>query len=249
MRLFSESVQKIIRSGADFIYPPRCPGCHCALGPEERWLCNVCRGSILQPVTNVCTRCSAPVGPYVRSESGCHHCRGLRPRFDSVTRLGVYKDALKIAVLRAKQPSGENLLAALSGLLTEEGNWPSGQSTLFVPIPQSVRQRVVRLTNPAETMARLVARELRGTFDANILTKVRHTGHIKQLGAVERRQRLKGAFEVERGMRLDGFDVVIVDDVMTSGATANEAARALRKAGAGSIRVAVLARVLTTSVI
>lgn len=248
MSAIAESFQKLLRCGADFVYPPKCPMCLSHLADGERWVCGHCRDDLIQPATNECVRCAAPVGPYVETESGCLHCRGLNPRFEAVHRLGVYRDALKIAVLRAKQPAGEPLLAALAGLLGElaADALPQGPDALYVPIPQSVRQRLTRFNNPPETMARLLARELRAVFDANILAKVRHTGLIKQLGATERRQRLRGAFAAETGIDLRDFDVVIVDDVMTSGATANEAARAIRKAGARSVRVAVVARVLTT---
>ncbi|MCH7988719.1 MAG: ComF family protein, partial [Planctomycetes bacterium] len=113
---------------------------------------------------------------------------------------------------------------------------------LVVPIPQYWTRRFQRSHNPAETQGRVLAHRLQVEFHTHILTKVRMTPVQSSLTASQRRTNLRGAFRVRRASELKGRSVLLVDDVFTTGTTANEASKVLRTAGAERVVVAVSAR-------
>jgi len=157
--------------------------------------------------------------------------------------MGLYADRRRDAILRMKQPNGEGLAEMMgrvfSGMLgtrlREQG------ITVVVPVPLHWRRRFARGHNQAEGVARELARDL-GTQFAICLRRVRHTPQQVQPTASARRENVKGAFRIAWGASLAGHTVLLVDDVMTTGSTASEAARTLKAAGAKKVVVAVLAR-------
>jgi len=113
---------------------------------------------------------------------------------------------------------------------------------VVVPVPLHWRRRWARGYNQAAALAREMAEELGAEFAPNLLRRVRHTPQQVQPTASARRENMKGAFRARSGARLAGRTVLLVDDVMTTGSTAGEAARMLRAVGAAKVIVAVLAR-------
>ncbi len=238
----------LYRSVLGFLYPPGCPLCGCedelaadALGSEPS-LCTDCRERI-PVVERFCGRCGAPTGPFEGTMGRCHHCRKDRFRFASVVSLGVYAGHLGSACGQIKKPHTEPLAAALAGLLWERGRDELARfgAELVVPIPGHWTRRMFRDDAPA-TLARVWGRCLNLRVHEHILAKVRLTPAQAKLPSTRRRTNLRGAFRVRRRAPLSGRTVLLVDDVLTTGTTANEAARALIRAGAKNVCVAVLAR-------
>jgi predicted amidophosphoribosyltransferase len=165
-----------------------------------------------------CARCSAPVGPFLDTSSGCVHCRGDRFAFERVFSLGVYDAQLRSAVLAAKQQGGEVLTAALAELLArrEADELQSLKIDLIVPIPHHWTERLLRRHLPPVTMATRLSRLLMATWTPHILAKVRRTRPQSQLEPTDRRNNLRGAFRLIGRARLDGTRVLLVDDVLTT---------------------------------
>jgi ComF family protein len=113
---------------------------------------------------------------------------------------------------------------------------------LVVPVPLHWRRRWGRGHNQAEALGREIARGLGVPFDPWVLQRVRHTPQQLQPSASARRENVKGAFRARSGATVARQTVLLVDDVMTTGSTAGEAARTLRGAGAARVIVAILAR-------
>jgi ComF family protein len=113
---------------------------------------------------------------------------------------------------------------------------------LVVPVPLHWRRRFSRGHNQSAAVARELARGLGVEFAPRALRRIRQTPQQIQPSAAARRENVRGAFRVNPGARLVGRTVLLVDDVMTTGSTASEAARTLRSAGAGNVVAAVLAR-------
>jgi ComF family protein len=112
---------------------------------------------------------------------------------------------------------------------------------VVIPVPLHWRRRFRRGYNQAETLAAAVARQLGVEHRPAWLRRVRPTASQVQLAESDRRTNVRGVFRAARGARLTGQTVLLVDDVLTTGSTAGEAARALRQAGAAAVHVAVLA--------
>lgn len=247
-RRWSDGLSSFRRAALDFLYPPACSCCARELdssGASAGFaLCALCRREIAPEIPFACSRCAAPVGPFLDSSGGCVHCRTDRFTFERVYRLGVYDGPLRTVCLRGKEAGGDRLIAAAGELLCDrEAASLSGEAIgLVLPIPHHWSQRLLRPHNPAAELARVLARRLKAQFSAHILVKVRRTPAQSRLSPTERRANLRGAFRVRGPAAVRGQTILLADDILTTGTTAHQAARVLKDAGAGRILVAVLAR-------
>jgi ComF family protein len=180
----------------------------------------------------------------LNSENGCVHCRSDRFLFERVTALGAYDGALRGACLACKQPDGNVIAAAFARLLFERSQsfLSAAGIEVVVAVPRYWLHRVVRPHNAAETLASVLAGRLAAKFRRNALIKVRKTPAQTDLPPTRRRKNLRDAFKVFQPRYVKGRTVLLVDDILTTGATANEASRVLVGAGAKRVVVAVLAR-------
>lgn len=153
---------------------------------------------------------------------------------------------MQIACLRGKVNGGQPLIHGLAQLLVQEQRTQLIQANVdvVIPVPQHWTQRFKRSFNPAETIARVIASDLKVPCATHILRKRRSTGTQKSLSVAERKQNVRHAYVVDYGSEVKGRTVLLVDDVMTTGITANEITSVLRKAGAARVSLAVIARVL-----
>ena len=204
-------------------------------------LCAGCRAGLLQTAGDWCKQCGAPVGPYLSDAGSCMSCRNDRFAFEQVIRLGIYEDPLRAACLRGKQRGSEGLLAALADLTWERtsARFVEQKIDLVLPVPHHWSQ-FLRPHNPAEILAWRWSRLLNVECAPFLLRKSRRTPAQTRLNPTERRRNLRNAFAAPRS--LEGATVLLVDDVLTTGTTAHEASRTLKRAGAKRVVVGVLAR-------
>jgi len=250
---FSRSLRAFASSGWDFVLPPICVACGNQLGAQflsettGAQVCLNCRESLCEIVAKPsCERCGAPIGPYVDSKHGCQECSRERFAFKNVYRLGLYDGALRDAVLKGKYLGGEPLLMSLANLIwgAFEASMRAEQIDLIVPIPQHWRQRIWRRHHAPDVLAEAYGRYLRVPVGLPILSKRRQTEKQAKLSRAQRKKNQQNVYRVTRATRVKGKNILLIDDVLTTGATADSAARALKSAGAKQVVVVVLARVL-----
>ncbi len=240
------------RAAIDFAFPPTCPLCNNEAPSDEcvfPSFCNQCRDELVQPVQFACEVCGAPVGQFVDSSKGCGECKRNDMTYKRVVRLGVYSEALRKAIIKAKDRLQEPLMAACGRLLVEEcaDELIEPRPDLLVPIPQHWSNRLISQHNTAEVLANVIGRMLSLPISHDTLTRARRTAPQKRCPNVEsRKANQRGSFALNTGHKLAGKKVLLVDDVFTTGSTANEASRTLRRAGAKITGIAVIARVLST---
>jgi ComF family protein len=235
-------IAEILRGAARLVYPPLCGLCESPLLPADVDFCETCRMRLLSDPHVTCTRCSGTVGEHTDTTEGCPNCRNDTFHFDSSLRLGPFDDVLRDAILRMKSRAGETL-AELIGL-----TWARHQRSLLlerkadvvIPVPLHWIRRWGRGYNQSRTLAEAVAKELRLPAKPGWLGRIRATPSQTTLSPTERRTNLKDAFRVSRRADLKDKRVLLIDDVMTTGSTASEAAKALKAAGAGEVHIAVL---------
>jgi ComF family protein len=180
---------------------------------------------------------------YATRNEGCSGCHGRSLGFDSAIALGPYDGPLRHLVLGLKNRSGAWVARWLIDLLVEvRGEDLRGlQADLVVPVPLHWRRRLSRRHNQAEALAGRLSRIL-GLESRNPLRRVRSTAKLAGKGRTERAALLRGAFSLRKpDLQLEG-GVLLVDDVLTTGATCGSAARVLRKAGAKPVVAVVIAR-------
>ena len=227
----------------DLIYPPHCPGCGGHLDPVAgEALCPTCRRDLPLPGEPLCAGCGiAAVAPAARF---CPSCRG-RFAMDAVVFAAPYAGTAKELVHRFKYKAdfaaGHFLAHALADRV--DAALPGGVD-LLVPVPLHRRRLADRGFNQAALLAREIARRLGLPVAVAALRRGTHTRTLAGLHPEERSRELREAFAVRRAGQVAGRRVLLVDDVLTTGATAEGCCRVLKDAGAVWVGVAVAARVL-----
>jgi ComF family protein len=224
----------------DRLIPARCLLCGAATR-GVRDLCAPCAGD-LPWLGAGCPRCALPLaGP---AGTGCGACLRHPPRFSACVAAFAYAWPVRELILRFKQ--GGDLAAGrlLAGLLAHTvgaGPQPVPRGAVLVPMPLHPRRLAVRGFNQAERIAVELARGTGLALHRTLAVRRMQTRDQKQLGAAERRANLAQAFAAAP---CRGLQAIIVDDVLTTGASADALAAALMAAGAADVRVWCLARAL-----
>ncbi len=180
-------------------------------------------------------------------DRGCSECRGKPLGFDAALALAPYQGPLRDLCLRLKHAQDAWLARWLAELVAEarreslSAELSRDPTALVVPVPLHWRRRFERGYNQAEALADALSRVL-GLRSSRVLRRVKPTAKLAGIGRTERAARLRGAFRARRGRSLDGRTVLLVDDILTTGATCGGAARALKAAGASRVVAVVVAR-------
>lgn len=234
-----------VRNVGDVVFPAVCAYCDVdiAVGVDPERLCPVCLSKLFEPPSHRCPKCAAQVAETFQGPD-CPWCREHDLRFDQAYTLGRYSDDLREAVLRLKHAGEESLATGLARLLVERhaSAWESAEIDVVVPIPMHWWRRAWQGHNGPDLTAALIARRLKVYDYPRLLCRKRRTRPQAGLSRPERRENVRGCFSLRRGYRVDGARVLLVDDILTTGATCSEAARTLKRAGAASVSVAVLGR-------
>jgi len=234
----------ILRATAELLWPPTCACCG-TNEPTREGLCEACGREMLSLASLAyCRRCGTTAGPYLSPDGdGCAGCPPVAFRFGQVCRIGPYTGCLRSAVHRLKYSRRPVSARRLAGLLADavaaRGEGPAPD--VVVPVPMHWVRRMARGWNHARALGAGMARRL-GVPVEPALRRVRNTPPQVHVPASQRAANVRGAFSAGRTSDVGGATVLLVDDVMTTGATCNEAARTLLAAGAERVRVAVLAR-------
>jgi ComF family protein len=236
--------RELVRGVLHLVYPGVCAACHAPLGPDQEGFCPSCRERLTADPHAACPRCSNTLGPHTEAdEDGCPGCRGTRFAFASVVRMGPYEGLLRDLILRMKQPTGEQLAELLGRFWADRlaSRLRPLRPGVVVPVPLHWWRRWRRTYNPSETLAFALAERLGLPCRPRWLRRRRPTGLQTLQTPAGRAENVRGAFRAARTARPAGQTVVLVDDVLTTGSTASESARALLAAGAARVHVAVLA--------
>jgi len=212
----------------DLLLPRRCVVCR--LTGDQ--LCVACGAALPRLVAPLCERCGAPT---VWPVSRCAECAGRRISFASARAAVAYDDAVKRLVSAWKERGLRRLAGSAAGLVAELLPAPRADALAFVP-PDGDR-RLERGHHPAERLARELSRRWEIPAEP-LLERTRALRRQRGLSLADRRLNVRGAFVARDSPRT----VCLVDDVYTSGATANAAAAALRKVGAAQVWVVTFAR-------
>lgn len=237
--------QRVGEAAIDFCFPSLCLFCQ-QVEPETdgQRFCNSCRSLCQTIAIRQCLRCAAPLGPHVPEDSGCPHCRDERFAFDSASCLGPYKEEMRSACLRAKKASGHALTCDLAEQLwrRHESRLQSSSFEVVIPVPHLWSEQLVRQHLCTLTLAECLASRLHIPVGLDMLRKVKRTAKQAPLSLTARRDNLKGAFAVSRGVQFHDCRILLVDDILTSGSTCHECAKTLKAAGAAEVHVAVIGR-------
>jgi ComF family protein len=240
-RILWQFLHREVLGLADLCFPAVCPLCRQALHVSSLF-CSSCLEAIIPIASPRCSRCDLPFAAVDGGDHLCQSCLQDPPAFLWARSVGLYEGSLRRAVQKFKYEGDFNLHRPLAALMKNALQDPLGDFSpdLLLPVPLYVG----RLRQRSYNQALLLARALGGSWQlpvaSRLLLRVRPTPPQIQLKAAQRRRNLRGAFALRRS--LQGERVLLIDDVMTTGATARECSRTLLDGGAGEVAVAVLAR-------
>lgn len=227
----------MIRTFLRIFYPETCPVCkeqHSE--PETAPLCSSCWKTISPYNGPICSICGKPLSSDVSIT--CSDCLHDEPAFTTARSFGIYKGTLRDAVHLLKFHGKRRLSGPLSVMLF---SMEMPRARAIVPVPLHKKRLRSREFNQSALLARHLSRHTGLPPLYNALVKVRDTSPQVGLRAKERRRNLKNAFKVTDKEAIRGKDLILVDDVFTTGATVRECSRQLRKEGAGNIYAVLLA--------
>ncbi|MCA9196359.1 MAG: ComF family protein [Planctomycetales bacterium] len=239
---FTHSSVEALKS---LVFPACCSFCSHPTSSSADGLCFQCHESLTWEANQpACPSCGIPIKNREISID-CPECAVRSFRFDRLIRLGNYKGSIRNSVIRIKNFGEYPLARSLGRLLADQvRDTFSGQllPDFVVPMPSHWRKRLVRGHNSPESLAKEIAFLANIPLLLDVLICQRQPHKQALLSSAERHQNLKGTFRLRANYDLIGAHILLVDDIITTGATANEATRVLKDAKVGVVSVAVLGR-------
>ncbi len=228
----------------DLVFPPRCPLCGEGLAAQGG-LCSACWGELAIPGEPCCATCQRPFGEGITTGTVCAPCLSAPPRHAGIAAGTLYNDAARKLVLAFKHGRRIALAPLLARLIAPklgevDNEW------LVVPVPLHRWRLWRRGFNQSALLAQELAKATGAQLLVDGLVRRKATPMLGGLGRKARERALSGAIAVNprRAVLLKDRRVLLVDDVLTSGATTSTCVSVLRRAGASEVRIACFSRVL-----
>lgn len=231
-----------LRALIAFALPPRCPACG-QVTPADHRFCGACWSQLRFLGEPACAACGVPFDHHRGADARCAPCIAQPPPHDGVRAAVAYGDTARAVVLRLKY--GRRLAHATTMATLIARHMPA-DATLIVPVPLYRWRLWSRGFNQALLIAQGLGNRTGVAVSADILLRIKGGGSLRGRGRAARRKTVAGVFAVAPDAQhtLTGRHVVLVDDVHTSGATAEAAARVLKRGGAARVTLLCWARVL-----
>lgn len=241
--MFMERLKAPFRLLLDMIYPPRCAACGEEVASAHT-LCYACFSSVRMLAGPECACCGEPFEYALAKDALCGECLQELPSYDQARSVMVYDEASSRMITSFKYSDRTHLSVLLSRLLSARAKELSSAADLIMPVPLHWRRFLSRRYNQSYLLARELARSAEKPLMHRLLRRTKYTLQQTGLSRAERRKNVQSAFRVAKKKypQVKDKTVLLVDDVLTTGATVEACAKALKKAGAQKVMVVTVAR-------
>ena len=238
-------VHPLLAPVVDLVFPPRCPLCGAGLAAQSG-LCAECWSGLAVPGEPACATCRRPLEDGADLGTRCAPCLAQPPRHDGIAAGTLYNDTSRRLVLALKHGHRIALAPLLARMIAAQLPAEVGPGWLAVPVPLHRWRLWSRGFNQSALLAGELVKRSGVALLVDGLIRTKRTPTLGGLGRNARARTLSGAIAVNpaRANRLQGASILLVDDVLTSGATSDACVRALKRAGAERVMIACFARVL-----
>jgi competence protein ComFC len=245
VNVLCDKAEAWLNAGLGLLYPEICQLCREARAtPAEGYVCGDCRAKVRFIQEPFCQRCGRPYEGDITTQFECANCLEMEWHFQSARSAVVARDPVLEVIHRYKYQRAlwfepflaELLIRAAVPVLDQQ------KPSMIVPVPLHPTKQREREFNQADRLARRLGLAMRIPVNKRLLRRVVPTRTQTQLSRQERLANVHNAFAMRGGRRLNGERIVLVDDVLTTGATTSACARVLRAAGAGEVCVWTVAR-------
>jgi ComF family protein len=234
-------LRRLGRAVVDGVLPPRCLACG-TIVDEPDALCSSCWAGMTFFAPPWCAVCGLPFPHPMGEEAVCADCARQKPSWDRARAVMRYDKHSRHLVLALKHGDRTHVARALGRWMGRAGAELLEGADMIMPVPLHWTRLFTRRYNQAGLLAHAVRAAGGPPVMADWLVRRRRTSSQGRLGPVARVRNVRGAFAVRRGCDVKGKRIVLVDDVLTTGATVEECARVLRRGGAAFIGVLTLSR-------
>lgn len=228
----------------DFIWPQFCINCKKKLSSEETLFCRHCLTGLRKVESPYCRICGDPVNGEISISYKCQYCTSFKPDFTKARSVFRFRCAISKAIYALKYHKSTYIAAPLAEMavasIKEHYNDIIFDLVTYVPLHNKKFRK--RTYNQAAIIATHISKKIHVPLAGDLITRVRDTGTQTKLNFYERKKNMYQAFQTVNAKKLRHKTILLVDDVMTTGATVNACAKALKKGGALDVYVITIAR-------
>lgn len=225
----------------DFALPPKCLSCRAVVDKHGN-ICPECWNSMSFIAMHKCHICGLPFQFDMGNKAVCPHCETSKPRFNKAAAFCKYEGTARKLAINLKFGDGQHLAPHLARMMLNPGADFLAKADFITPVPLHYRRRMSRKYNQASLLARNIAKQSNKSYMPFLLKRTRYTKQQTKLQFRDRHSNVEGAFIATKD--LHGKTVLLIDDVMTTGATLSSCAKALKDKGAKKVYCLVFARVV-----
>ena len=236
-------ITSLLAKVVDILIPPICGICQCPVS-KNATLCPECFSKLNFITKPYCHICGRPFEFDIMGERVCAKCLMKRPLFLKARSAVQYDEASKKLLLPFKHADRLDLVPLLVKLMRPTANDLMPETDIILAVPLHWLRLLKRKYNQSDELAYRLAKIYHKTYVPNVLKRQRATPSQGHLTAQERNRNVRGAFKVTHPNKIKGKRILLIDDVLTTGSTVNECTKVLLKAGAKSVDVLTIARVV-----
>lgn len=241
------SFRELLSAISDIIFPPQCLACAEILNPQEETVfCSSCHEKIRFINGSICPVCGMAFFNSPAENHICGNCLEDRPYYTRARAVAAFETVILDAIHKFKY--GRNVVIGdCLGSFMAGYSFPDivfAEYSLIIPVPLHIKKLRERRFNQSLLLANALGKKHKIPVNFSLLKRHKFTLTQTGFNKTEREKNIKGAFSITNKEEIDNKDIILVDDVYTTGATVNECAKTLKKGGAKNIAVLTLARVI-----